>query len=164
MRELSQNVMGWNRCDDFGCGWIADVVLDWAVPMMNVRRWWLVVFVLTGCLSGFASAQEEVQEEEVDLYELASDAADEEVKEADEVLAEDERVHGKQWLTRDRLEMIVGGWAVLQLVIAVLVIRDLRKRGRGWLAVTGWLLSIAVAGFLAGLVYWLCRKLGRKNE
>ena len=113
-----------------------------------------MMLVLVGGLlaPGFA------QENDEDLYDLANVAADAEVEEADEVLAEDGREHGEQWLTRDRLVKIAGGWVLLQLVIMVLVIRDLRRRGRGWLAVIGWSIAIFVTSVLAGLIYWIRRK------
>ena len=120
---------------------------------MIARKWW-VMLVLMGSLAAPVLAQDADE----DLYDLANVAADAEVEESEEVLAEDERVHGEQWLDRERLEKIAGVWLAVQLLIMVLVVRDLRKKGGGWLAVCAWLLAILIASLLAGLVYFLCRK------
>ena len=127
--------------------------------MMNVMRCWVMLMLAGGmCVSVLA------QDGGGDLYDLANEAADEEVEVADEVLAEDDRVHGEQWLTRDRLVMIAGVWVLLQVFIQVLVIRDLRRNGRGWLVVFGWVMVILMTSFLAGVVYWMRRKPVTKNE
>ncbi|MFK7911262.1 MAG: hypothetical protein AB8F34_11780 [Akkermansiaceae bacterium] len=97
-------------------------------------------------------------ENDEDLYELASDAADEQVGGADELLAEEERLHGKQWLTRGKLLGILAAWGALQIGLLVMVIRDLRRRGSGVRSMLGWIFAILVAGILAGLAYWLWRK------
>ena len=109
-------------------------------------------------LMGSLAAPGFAQDADEDLYDLANVAADAEVEESEEVLAEDERVHGEQWLDRERLEKIAGVWLAVQLLIMVLVVRDLRSKGGGWLAVSAWLVAILVASLLAGLVYFLCRK------
>ena len=103
--------------------------------------------------------QDDVDE---DLYGLASEAADAEMEQADEVLKEDERKYGEQWLTWERLIAIMAGWGVLQLVALVLVVRDLRRKKRRWHVIMGWFFAILFAGFFAALVYWIIQKLTKR--
>ena len=90
-----------------------------------------------------------------DLIDVANDAADSEVMAADDVLIEDERVHGKQWLTGEML--VCGGviLGVLHLFLFILVIRSARKRGMGKLGMVAWGVMVLWTGVLGGVLYWL---------
>jgi len=111
---------------------------------------WMALWIAGGF------SQELWAEDDVDLYELASAAADAEMKQAEDVLLEEEREHGKQWLTHERLMAIVGGWVFLQVIVLILVVRDLR--GESWLVIGGWVAAIGLLGVLAGVLYWSIRQ------
>lgn len=121
-----------------------------------MREWkcclgWLCLAVLTWGLASPLAAEDAGEE---DLLELASEAADGEVAAADEVLAEEERRHGAEWWTRGKLVWMAGIWGAAQLGLVLWVGRDVRRRGRRWPAVLGWVCGVAVLGPAAALVYW----------
>lgn len=117
-------------------------------------RGWLCMWIAV-LMGGFC----QVSWAEEDLYELASEAADAEIEKAEEVLKEEEKKYGKEWLTPERLIGMMIGWSVLLVLVLVLVVRDLRKRRRRWVVVVGWVVAVVMMGFFAGLVYWVIQKL-----
>ena len=129
---------------------------------------WLFCWVVMPLSAEEGATSSQVETEDVgdlsdeDLLNIANDAADSEVMAADDVLAEDERVHGKQWLTGEML--VCGGviLGVLHLLLFVWVIRSARKRGMGKLGMAAWGGMVLGTGVLGGMFYWLwarrCRK------
>ena len=128
---------------------------------MNIQRlgvrWWLSALIALWVAGGFDLAV--LAQDDEDLYELASEAADTEIELAETVLEEDEQEHGKQWLTREYLIGILLGWGLLQLIVLFLVIRDLRLRKKSGLVLAGWIIAIGLLGIAAGFIYWLMKKL-----
>ncbi len=129
------------------------------------RRPWLILWFFCWMVmpiaaeQGAVSSQVEVEKfgeiDDDDLFDAANDAADSEVMAADDVLIEDERVHGKQWLTG---KMLVCGGVILggvHLFLFVLVIRSARKRGMGKLGMAAWGGMALCTGVLGGVLYWL---------
>ena len=98
-------------------------------------------------------------QDDEDLYELASEAADTEIELAEKVLQEDELEHGKQWLTREYLVVILLGWVLLQVTVLFIVIRDLGLRKKSGLVLAGWVIAIGLLGIVASFIYWLMKKL-----
>ena len=127
---------------------------------MNIQRlgvrWWLSALIALWVAGGFDLAV--IAQDDEDLYELASEAADTEIELAETVLQEDEQEHGKQWLTREYLIGALLGWGLLQLIVLVMVIRDLRLRKKSGLVLAGWIIAIGLLGIVAGCIYWLMKK------
>jgi len=128
---------------------------------MNIQRlgirWWLSVLIALWVTGGFDLAV--LAQDDEDLYELASEAADTEIGLTEKVLQEDEQEHGKQWLTREYLVSILLVWVFLQVIVLFIVIRDLRLRKKSGLVLGGWVIAIGLLGIAAGFIYWLIKKL-----
>ena len=110
---------------------------------MNIQRlgvrWWLSALIALWVAGGFDLAV--LAQDDEDLYELASEAADTEIELAEKVLQEDEEEHGKQWLTREYLIGFLLGWVLLQVIVLFMVIRDLRLRKKSGLVLAGWVIA-----------------------
>ena len=127
---------------------------------MNIQRlgvrWWLSALIALWVAGGFDLAV--LAQNDEDLYELASEAADTEIELAETVLQEDEQEHGKQWLTREYLVGFLLGWVLLQVMVLLMVIRDLRLRKKSGLVLAGWVIATGLLGIVAGCIYWLIKK------